>query len=191
MKNLQKGFTLVELLTVLMIVAILTAVGLPQYGKAVERSRVSEAQAMLRTIYDSSERLAGEFGYRSYEQLRTVKGTANEANFSFPRLDMFDADNLPAGCCLGERNENGTCGAGDNTLLTCQRFAYKIAVSGTTDTSKSYVAAKKRSDKNQGVYILLDRNSLQVSCQPISSSVQDTEVCDVYGLDINHAGVSF
>ncbi|MBO4707611.1 MAG: prepilin-type N-terminal cleavage/methylation domain-containing protein [Elusimicrobiaceae bacterium] len=46
----KKGFTLVELLVVIMIVGVLTAVALPQYFKAVEKSKCSEAVTILRDI---------------------------------------------------------------------------------------------------------------------------------------------
>ncbi|WP_428048771.1 pilin [Candidatus Avelusimicrobium caledoniensis] len=175
---MKKGFTLVELLAVLMIVAILTAVGLPQYSKVVDKSRVSEAVSMLRTIYDSSERLSGEFGYRSYEQLiakKSAQSGYNANDYGFPRLDMFDDSKLPAGCSLGD----------DKTVLVCSRFSYKIAVNG-------YVAAKQHitGKRYGGTYILLNRRTLALSCQPDSSDTA-AEACDTYGLDVNNAGVSF
>ncbi len=50
MKNENRGFTLIELLVVVLIVGILAAVAVPQYTKAVERSRLAEVWSNLGTI---------------------------------------------------------------------------------------------------------------------------------------------
>lgn len=166
-----QGFTLVEILTVVLIIGILTAIGLPQYARTVEKAKVTEAQTMLRTIYDSSDRLAGDFGYRSYEILIAQKGATNEGDYAFGRLDMFGSGNLPRGCSLTDSNKT----------LTCSRFSYKISQNG-------YVAAKKTAGKFQGTYILLNRNTLDMVCQKPSET---SEACEVYGLDEVNANVSF
>ena len=49
----KNGFTLVEVLTVVVIIGILTSMALPMYTRAIERSRATEAMADIKAMNDS------------------------------------------------------------------------------------------------------------------------------------------
>ena len=55
MNNFKKGFTLIELLVVVLMIGILAAVALPQYKRAVERSRYAEAEELLQSLSNAQQ----------------------------------------------------------------------------------------------------------------------------------------
>ena len=52
---MKKGFTLIELLVVVLIIGILSSVALPQYTKAVKKSRVATLTPILKSMIEAGE----------------------------------------------------------------------------------------------------------------------------------------
>ena len=58
----NKGFTLLELLIVVIVIAVLATIALPQFTNVAEQGRESKAMANLRSIAETQRRLEVENG---------------------------------------------------------------------------------------------------------------------------------
>ena len=72
MHKRQAGFTLIELMIVIIIVAVLTAVAVPSYSRYVMRSQRSEAKAALLALATAQEKF-----YLQCNTYATAVGAAN------------------------------------------------------------------------------------------------------------------
>ena len=54
-KSIKKGFTLIELLVVVLIIGILASIALPQYQKAVDKSRYTQAMILMNNLIKGEE----------------------------------------------------------------------------------------------------------------------------------------
>lgn len=79
MKSMQKGFTLIELMIVVAIIAILAAIAIPAYQDYLVRSQVSEAS----TLADGSKTAISEF-YSNTGQFPSTNASAGLA----PKTDI-------------------------------------------------------------------------------------------------------
>ena len=102
---MKKGFTLIELLVVVLIIGILSSVALPQYTKAVKKSRVATLTPILKSMIEAGE---------AYLLANPVTRGSSLTQLPFDSLDIeipsttFD---LKEGTCtleLSVPNKNGS-----------------------------------------------------------------------------------
>ncbi|MCF7982217.1 MAG: type IV pilin protein [Pseudomonadales bacterium] len=75
----DSGFTLIELMIVVAVMAILAAIALPSYQESVRKSRRSDAQAFLLSLAQAQERHFTQ----NLQYATAIKGTASKTNLGW------------------------------------------------------------------------------------------------------------
>ncbi len=76
MKNRKRGFTIVELLVVISIIALLIAILLPAIGKARDAARVTQSTANLRNLAVANDTYASDWADRQFTAVADDMGLA-------------------------------------------------------------------------------------------------------------------
>lgn len=88
----RRGFTLIELLVVVLVLGVLAAIGLSYYGRAAERSRVSEVEQLFGSVVQNERmaRLNGGLYTESWAELSTMPASVKAAKIYCTRAENTD-----------------------------------------------------------------------------------------------------
>jgi prepilin-type N-terminal cleavage/methylation domain-containing protein len=158
MKPNKKAFTLIELLVVVLIIGILAAIALPQYLKAIQKIKLIEVHANIKTLADSFVRAQKLYGIESptFQQLDVSIGNNCEGTDSCVIKDFCYALNNKR---IGAWKSN-VCSSTVSTIT----FAIFYALENHTVWTGKIIP--------EGFYYCIPRNAAQ---EKICKNVSGTE----------------
>jgi prepilin-type N-terminal cleavage/methylation domain-containing protein len=140
-KNRSKGFTLIELMIVVVILGVLAAVAVPAFIRYIRRAKTSEAEDKISEIYRSS------VSYFSAEQVARGAG-ADVTNPQFPNTQT-ETPNTCAGMVCSD-NADGRCITAAAVWDTPTWNALNFAISDPHYFTYEYVSSSAGMVRGEG-----------------------------------------
>ena len=139
--NTRRGFTLIELLVVVLIIGILAAVAVPQYQKAVEKSRMSEAYTMLNALKKAIELHILTNGTAKFDLFAE---NPKESPIEIPGCAIVSVDDTDDKCATKNFLYEAYCGSNN----TCYVNAFRYKTDDYRDIRKHYTLSWVRSSNS-------------------------------------------
>jgi len=115
--RIKKGYTLLELIIVVVVIGILASLAMPQYMKVTERAKAAEAKAILGAIRSSQ--------YRQMAVNGTYASSIDDLDLNISNPMYFENITvLPGGNCYDFGGKTSGC------LGYVQRNAYQLGPAG-------------------------------------------------------------
>ena len=154
---MKQGFTLIELMVVVLIIGILSAIAMPQYTKAVEKARVSEALAVVDGIRKGVDLYVLENGYENVELVGDMSASGNTA-----KKLVIDSENAL------------NCSWDDGDTCKGQFFEYDAYCYGT---GVCYIRAGRLADSYY-LFMTKNRGSKWIRECHVGGSASGKLICD-------------
>lgn len=163
---MKKGFTLPEILVAIMIVAILAVMAVPQYEKAVEKSRLAEVRSKLQQLHEAKLRMMDLVGVSTYDS----------SKFGMENLDFAIA------CTDAVPN------SGHRIKCETKDFTYYMGVTGGENGANAVCAKRRGGDYVGTVFVYYGELETNADNR-FKCTEGHTGDCDVYGMN-STAGLS-
>ena len=139
-RNTRRGFTLIELLVVVLIIGILAAVAVPQYQKAVEKARATEAVLTISTLEKAIDRWLLENGIPSS---RTDFLGDRSEDITYANLDIdLSCKEEDSNQCINAYRYSAYCDTDECVITATSRGSYYYPIVSIKDLTTHIWAHK-------------------------------------------------
>ena len=125
---MKKGFTLVEVLIMMLIILVLATIAVPTYEKVIEKARLNEARTTLKRIYDSKMRVLDNLEKTTYDR----------SYFGFENLDFQFK-------CQSASTEN-------DHVVACNTDDFTYWISPKTGDQNRVCAVRRKGDQSGTIF---------------------------------------